>query len=280
MPTVRVERMTHDDVGTALRWAASEGWNPGLHDADAFLAADPYGFFVLKVDGQPAATVSAVRYGERFSFLGLYITAPEMRGRGYGVAVWRAGREHLTGRVVGLDAVLEQETTYGRDGFVADHRTTRHVLASTSSVPPPRRSMVDVRELPLETLVAYDGRLFPGDRSAFLTAWLAMPDALSLAVLEGDQLIGWALRRSCLEGHKVGPLFANDPEVANDLLCALAADVAGPLYLDIPDPNAPGRALAARHGMTPVFTTVRMYDGPPPVLDLERIFGVTTLELG
>src|SRR5881396_3343779 len=29
MPTVRVERMTHDDVGTALRWAASEGWNPG-----------------------------------------------------------------------------------------------------------------------------------------------------------------------------------------------------------------------------------------------------------
>ena len=140
--------------------------------------------------------------------------------------------------------------------------------------------MVDVRELPLETLVAYDGRLFPGDRSAFLTAWLAMPDALSLAVLEGDQLIGWALRRSCLEGHKVGPLFANDPEVANDLLCALAADVAGPLYLDIPDPNASGRALAARHGMTPVFTTVRMYDGPPPVLDLERIFGVTTLELG
>ena len=66
MPTVRVEPMTHDDVGTALRWAASEGWNPGLHDADTFLAADPYGFFVLKVDGQPAATVSAVRYGERF----------------------------------------------------------------------------------------------------------------------------------------------------------------------------------------------------------------------
>jgi len=66
-------------------------------------------------------------------FLGLNRTAREMRGRGYGVAVSRARREHLTGRVVGLDAVLEQETTYGRDGFVADHRTTRHVLASTSS---------------------------------------------------------------------------------------------------------------------------------------------------
>src|SRR5215211_2371918 len=280
MSGARVERMTRNDVGEALSWAASEGWNPGLHDADAFLAADPEGFFVLKVDGHPAATISAVRYGERFGFLGLYITAPDLRGGGHGVAVWRAGREHLAGRVVGLDAVLEQETTYGRDGFVTDHRTTRHVLPSPSSVPPARRPMIDARELPLETLVAYDDRLFPAERSAFLTAWLAMPGAVSLAVIEGDQLLGWALRRSCLEGHKVGPLFANDLEIANDLLCAAASGISDPLYLDIPDPNTAGGALAARHGMTPVFTTVRMYDGPPPALDLERIFGVTALELG
>jgi Acetyltransferase (GNAT) domain len=64
------------------------------------------------------------------------------------------------------------------------------------------------------------------------------------------------------------------------LLCALVADVARPVFLDIPDPNAPGRALAARHDMAPVFTTIRMYDGSPPLLDLDRIFGVTTLELG
>ena len=32
--------------------------------------------------------------------------------------------------------------------------------------------------------------------------------------------------------------------------------------------------------MTPVFTTVRMYDGSPPPLDHDRIFGVTSLELG
>jgi hypothetical protein len=280
MPGARVERMTRDDVRVALSWAASEGWNPGLHDADAFVVADPEGFFVVKVDGRPAATVSAVRYGEHFGFLGLYITAPELRGRGYGVAVWRAGREHLAGRVVGLDAVLDQETTYGRDGFVADHRTTRHVLASTKSAPPARRPTIDARELPLETLVDYDDRLFPAERSAYLTAWLAMPGAVSLAVIEGNQLLGWALRRSCLEGHKVGPLFANDPEIANDLLCAAADGISGPLYLDIPDPNAAGGALAARHGMTSVFTTVRMYDGPPPALDLDRVFGVTSLELG
>lgn len=275
-----VERMTRDDVALALEWAANEGWNPGLHDADAFLAADPDGFFVSRIDHRPVATLSAVRYGEGFGFLGLYITAPDMRGHGYGIGVWRAGRAHLEGRVVGLDAVPDQENTYARDGFVTHCRTTRHVLASTKSVPAARRRPVDARELPLQTLLAYDHNLFPDERSAFLTAWRTMPGVACLAVIDGDQLLGWAARRACLQGHKVGPLFANDAEIANDLLCSLAKDVAGPLYLDIPDPNAAGRALAARHGMTPVFSTVRMYDRPPPILDLERIFGVTSLELG
>jgi hypothetical protein len=275
-----VDRMTRDDVVLALEWAASEGWNPGLHDADAFLAADPAGFFVLTIDRRPVATLSAVRYGEGFGFLGLYITAPDMRGHGYGIAVWRAGRAHLEGRLVGLDAVLEQEKTYARDGFVTDHRTTRHVLASTNSVPVARLRPVDARELPVQTLLAFDEHLFPEERSAFLTAWITMPGVACLAVIDGDQVLGWAARRPCLQGHKVGPLFANDTEIANDLLCSLAEGVPGPLYLDIPDPNAAGRALAAQHGMTPAFSTVRMYDGPPPVLDLDRVFGVTSLELG
>ena len=275
-----VERMTRADVGVALEWAENEGWNPGLHDGDAFFAADPHGFFVLKIDGRPVATVSAIRYGPRFGFLGLYITSPEMRGRGYGVAVWRAGREHLEGRVIGLDAVVEQENTYARDGFVADHRTTRHVLESTTRAPATHRRMVDARSLPLETLVEYERELFPAERSTFLAAWLAMPGAVSWAFVDGDQLLGWALRRPCAGAYKVGPLFADEPEIADELLCALVADAADPIYLDIPDPNSAGRALAARHDMTPVFTTIRMYDGSPPPLDHDRIFGVTSLELG
>lgn len=32
--------------------------------------------------------------------------------------------------------------------------------------------------------------------------------------------------------------------------------------------------------MTPVFVTVRMYRNGMPQIDLDRVFGVTTLELG
>ena len=44
-----------DEIALMLDWAADEGWNPGLDDAAAFRAADPDGFFVAEVDGEPVA---------------------------------------------------------------------------------------------------------------------------------------------------------------------------------------------------------------------------------
>jgi hypothetical protein len=39
-------------------------------------------------------------------------------------------------------------------------------------------------------------------------------------------------------------------------------------------------ALAQGHGLAPVFETARMYTGPIRPQRLERVFGVTTFELG
>jgi hypothetical protein len=39
-------------------------------------------------------------------------------------------------------------------------------------------------------------------------------------------------------------------------------------------------ALAQELGLTPVFETARMYTGAIPPLRLERVYGVTTFELG
>jgi hypothetical protein len=52
------------------------------------------------------------------------------------------------------------------------------------------------------------------------------------------------------------------------------------MVLDVPELNAPGVALARELGLEPVFETARMYRGAAPELDVSRIFGVTTFELG
>jgi hypothetical protein len=48
----------------------------------------------------------------------------------------------------------------------------------------------------------------------------------------------------------------------------------------VPSVNRDALALAQDHGLAPVFETARMYTGAIRPLLLERVFGVTTFELG
>ena len=85
-----------------------------------------------------------------------------------------------------------------------------------------------------------------------------------------------------MSGWKIGPLFANDGETAERLFAALTSGVEGndPVYLDVPEVNPDALALVGRHRMRQVFGTARMYTGPSPAIALDRVFGVTTFELG
>jgi hypothetical protein len=55
---------------------------------------------------------------------------------------------------------------------------------------------------------------------------------------------------------------------------------AAPIFLDTPAVNGAAVDLARGHNMTAVFETARMYAGGKPDLPLDRIFGVTSFELG
>ena len=41
-----IRSMTNAEMDLMIDWAATEGWNPGLHDANCYFAADPEGFLV------------------------------------------------------------------------------------------------------------------------------------------------------------------------------------------------------------------------------------------
>ena len=87
--------------------------------------------------------------------------------------------------------------------------------------------------------------------------------------------------RRCLDGYKIGPLFADDAGVAETLYSRLAAFAGDrPLFLDAPENNPAAMGLVQRHRMEEVFGCARMYLGPPPAVADDRIFGVTTFELG
>lgn len=82
-------------------------------------------------------------------------------------------------------------------------------------------------------------------------------------------------------GRKIGPLFADNRAAAEEVLAALLASAgSGEVFLDVPSINREAVALAQRLGLSPVFETARMYTGPIRPMRLERVFGVTSFELG
>ncbi|MCX7018496.1 MAG: GNAT family N-acetyltransferase [bacterium] len=274
-----VRRMSRDEASLAVSWAAAEGWNPGLYDADCFFRTDPDGFFVGELDGTPIGSISAVAYDRQFGFAGLYIIASEFRGHGlFAKYLAHAALEYMGDRNVGLDAVIERQHKYEAAGFRFAYRNFRFEGSGGGEM---AEGVIDLRGLPFETIEVYDLPCFPAPRSGFLRAWINQPGSSALGVLKNGHLAGYGVIRPCVKGYKIGPLFADSPAEAEILFNALALHAEGSVVcLDTPETNPLAADLARRHNMSIVFETARMYTRGSPRLAIERIFGVTSFELG
>jgi len=274
----RIRGMRRDEIAIAVDWAAGEGWNPGLADADCFASVDPEGFFIGEYDGTPAATLSVINYGERFSFLGFYIVRPDLRGRGFGLRTWKAGIPHAGTRTVGLDGVTAQQDNYSKSGFIFAYNNIRY--GGVPSSPDASIATVPLSEVPFAAIEQSDAAVFPAERPGFLRAWTGTEGHTGRAVLRDGRLAAWGVIRPCRLGRKIGPLIADGRATAEAVFAALAGNEAGEVFLDVPQPNREAMALAAAHGLAPVFETARMYTGSIRPVDVQRVFGVTTFELG
>jgi len=280
MNDLLVRTMRPDEVAIAVNWAAAEGWNPGLADDACFAVPDPEGFFIGELDGVPAATVSCVNYGASFAFLGFYIVRQDLRGHGYGLRMWNAAVAHAGPRVIGLDGVVAQQQNYQKSGFKLAYANVRY--GGVVAVPDmPQGRVVALSDVPLAAVEAYDATVFPAPRSAFLRRWIGSPGHVGRALVRDGELVGWGVIRPCRKGRKIGPMVAHDSSAAEIILQALLAGAGGgEIFLDAPGINRDAVALAQDLGLVPVFETARMYTGSIPPLRLDRVFGVTSFELG
>lgn len=277
-----IKTMKKRDVDLAVEWAAREGWNPGLHDADCFYQTDPQGFLIGTIDSTPIGCISAVSYQNVFGFIGFYIVAPEYRGKGYGIRLWNAAMNRLDNQNVGLDGVLEQQENYKKSGFRLAYRNIRFESVALKNVSPDKAELIPIQEIPFHKIQEYDRRCFPAERAAFLRAWLRMPGSYGVGIVEKEELQGYGLIRKCRRGYKIGPLFADDLSTAEAIYLDLSsyAEEQEKVYLDIPERNRMALSLAEKYGMQKVFSTERMYTKEEPGIALGKVFGVTTFELG
>ncbi len=135
-------------------------------------------------------------------------------------------------------------------------------------------------DVPFDLVANDDATTFPAARPRFLRTWITAPGHVGRALIRNGRLAGWGVIRPCRMGRKIGPLIADDGAAAATVLTALVGRTGGQVFLDVPQPNGAAVALATAHGLAPVFETTRMYSGPIRSVALERVYGVTTFELG
>lgn len=271
-------------VATLVDWARQEGWDPGVHDAEIFYDVFPDGFYGFFRGDELIGGGSLVSYGGEFGFMGFFIVRPECRGGGIGRALWLRRRDTLLGRLksgasIGMDGVVAMQPFYREGGFAIAHRDERRARLGAEF---PRCEAVSaVVPADLAALAAYDRACFGFDRREFLERWILDSEAQSFAYRQEGVIAGYAVMRRTGNGHKIGPLFADCLPVARELYRACLATAPGrQLYLDIPMKNSAAVSLADEFGARYVFECARMYYGPEPEHRLDKVFGVTTFELG
>ncbi|MDC0534441.1 GNAT family N-acetyltransferase [Francisellaceae bacterium] len=265
----------------AIKWAAEEGWNPGLYDHEAFYQADPKGFYVGLLDNKPIASISIVNYGNNFTFLGLYIVKSDYRGQGYGLTLWQSALEHYQNYNIGLDGVVDQQANYRKSNFKFAYNNIRFE-GKSKLYPEVNANVEEFNESMLNELMLYDHKYFPVQRKQFLNYWLNSANSITLVSKNNKTINGYITIRKCLKGYKIGPLFAENFEIANALFKSINNKISPDkyIYLDIPEPNKYANELVNTYQMNKVFETARMYNQTLPDINLENIFGVTTFELG
>ncbi|MEP0521383.1 MAG: GNAT family N-acetyltransferase [Hyphomicrobiales bacterium] len=281
-----IRKASREEFAVAVDWATAEGWNPGLDDLEAFYAVDPEGFIMGWIGEKPVSSISVVRYGEGFGFLGFYIVNKDYRGTGVGIATWNAGLAHLEGLTIGLDGVVDQQQNYKKSGFSYVGRNVRF-----SGVPTTRPKKAEnfavrqVKNADLPQLASLDRLSFYATRKAFLHDWClsqVSTNRRSLIVSSNDQIDGFGTIRKCQTGFKIAPLFAKTHEAAETLLASLLEHVehTSNVTLDVPQLNSNAVQLAETMGLEPVFETARMLRGGANPIAWQFVYGITSFELG
>lgn len=271
---------TLEDLSHVLQWAADEGWNPGLDDARAFHTADPDGFFVAESPGGALlGAISVVNHSEAFSFLGLYLVVPEMRGQGIGYGLWTHALAHAEHRTIGLDGVEAQQQNYAASGFVHAGGTTRFE-GKLPSAADRDISSATADELPL--LIALEAAASGVEKPVYLSAWFTdTASRRTLVARDATGITGLCTVRQCQNGVKVGPLVAASDAVARRLLGHSASLFDGPFTIDVPESEPALAGICKAYGLTSGFKTARMYRGPAPTRPpFGGLYAVGTLELG
>jgi GNAT superfamily N-acetyltransferase len=278
METILVRHLLHADIPGAMRLKEAAAWNQTGQDWANVLELEPDGCFAVECDGVLAATATAVCFGRELAWIGMVLTAPEYRGRGFARRLMESALEYLEARRIEwikLDATDMGRPLYARLGFRDECLVERWLLA------PERNTWTRNRApdlAPGAPDLELDRAAFGADRSAML----GRLGSFESASMPG----GYAMGRPGTKAAYFGPCVARNADTARCLLEWFLANHAGEgVFWDILPENAEALRLAQEFGFEHRRRLVRMArpgipDPPPFVHNDCSVYAIAGFEYG
>ena len=262
---MKLRVMTTKDIPGGLRLNTLAGWNQTEADWSCFLLASPHGCFVMEDGAVVVGTVATLPFQDRFAWISMVLVDPEYRNRGIGSELLRRAIEHLDDAgipTLKLDATPLGKPLYEKLGFVSEfeverwnlHRKVEQNVEVSAEIAPAAQ---------LKEVLAFDRQIFGADRSNLLGFLAERDPALTLAVVRGTQVQGYAFGRRGLFADHLGPWMASDPDTAKIMLTDfLRRSSRDTVIVDALQANKVAGESLRDYGFTIARPLTRMHRGP------------------
>ena len=261
------------------------GWNQTAADW-RYMLTNGAGYGRTNDDGKLIASAMALPYGE-FGWVCMVLVSPDYRRRGLATDLMNRVVEDLEsqGIVPGLDATPAGREVYRQIGFTDIYGLERlHTPSAPTLADESARTPVRIEPLTpdnIDDLEGYDSVLFGGDRKALLAHLMARQPARAFGAWAGPWMAGYVLARDGREATQIGPVVAEDEDIAIALVERALRGLKGGLYIDAMAANAPFVDWLKAAGLEFQRPYTRMLRGRSEALDdVERIFAAAGPELG
>ena len=268
---IEIRPLRAGDVPAAVELSSSAGWNQTAADWSMLLQLDPEGCLGLECDGQLAATTTLICYGGRLAWIGMVLTHPQYRRRGFARqlierVIQLADKRRIP--TLKLDATDQGRPLYESLGFRAEQEIQRWSATAPSTG---EGSAMDA--VPWVELAELDCEAFGVGRGPLLH--LLSQQAAPVAKRDG-----YIFSRPGANATFVGPCVARTSSAAQALVLSVLAVPEPRWFWDLLPSNTHAVALATGLGFRVERRLLRMERGEALRRNDTLVYAAAGFELG
>ncbi len=281
---VALRPMKADDLPFGLSLSRVANWNQMMADWQLYFQASNGNSFIAMHNGKKVGTVTSITYQNKFSWVGMVLVDPNIRRCGVGTTLLNKAIDVCKemGPVV-LDATPEGRKLYSTLGFKDDIYLSRMVVdATTQALPKPTIACEKMRATNLSHVIAYDEKIFGANRGDVLTHLFNTAKRYAFIYKKAGKVCGYCMGRTGHEFEQVGPIVADNDEIAQSLLLtALTNSRRKSVLVDCFDDKDDFYQLLESLGFEQQRPFIRMFLGKKPKsINNDKQYAIFGPELG